>query len=89
MLRITTSREDMHEVHLKLEGKIVAQWAALLEDVCEAHLRQGKTVSLDCSAVDFVDAGGIAVIGSFPSAQVELTGAPGFIAEMLHLGGAS
>jgi len=89
MLRITTSREHEHEVCLKLEGKIVAQWAALLEDVCKGHLRQGKAVSLDCSAVDFIDAGGIAVIRSFPSARVELTCAPGFLTEMLHSRGAS
>lgn len=89
MLRITTSREDVHEVCLKLEGKIVAQWAALLEDVCKVHLRQGKTVSLDCSAVDFIDAGGIAVIRSFQPARVRLNGVPGFLTEMVRSGGAS
>jgi len=89
MLRISTSREDAQSVCLKLEGKIVAQWAALLGDVCRAHLQQGRAVSLDCSGVDFIDAGGVAVVCSFPAARVELTDAPGFITEMLHTGGAS
>jgi anti-anti-sigma regulatory factor len=87
MLRITTSREDAHGVYLKLEGKIVAQWSALLEDVCEAYLRKGKAISLDCSSVDFIDAAGIAVIRSFP-ARIELTAAPEFLVEMLQSGGA-
>ena len=59
--------------------EIVAQWAALLGDVCRAHLQQGRTVSLDCSDVDFIDAGGVAVVCSFPAARVELTDAPGFV----------
>jgi anti-anti-sigma regulatory factor len=89
MLKITKIRESCSEVLLKLEGKITTQWAALLDSVCQALLRQEKTLYLDCANVDFIDASGVKVLNNLPRTQVTLLGAPGFVTELLENGGRS
>jgi len=87
MLRITKTHESPRGVHLLLEGKVAEQWAALLDGVCRAHIRDKKTVQLDCAGVDFVDASGVDVLKNFPRRQVKLLRTPGFITQLLRNGG--
>jgi len=87
MLKITTAERNGQAVVLKLEGKIIDQWAALLDRKCRAALRRHGRVELDCAAVSFMDQRGIDVVKSFPSKQVTLIGAPGFVTELLQTGG--
>lgn len=87
MLKITKIQESKRDVLLKLEGKITEQWAALLDGECRTILRQQKSVYLDCSHVDFVDARGVEVLNNFPRSQVTLMSAPGFVTELLQSGG--
>lgn len=89
MLKITTIQENGVEVMLKLEGKITEQWAALLDGECRSFLRAKKAVYLDCSNVDFIDQRGIEVLNNFPSTQVTLISAPGYMTELLQIGGQS
>jgi len=89
MLKITKVQESGSDVLLKLEGKITAQWAALLDGECRSFLRQKKAVYLDCSNVDFIDARGVEVLNNFPQTQVTLMSAPGFVTELLQIGGQS
>lgn len=89
MLKITKIQESKRDVLLKLEGKITEQWAALLDGECRTILRQQKSVYLDCSHVDFVDARGVEVLNNFPQSQVTLMSAPGFVTELLQIGGRS
>ena len=89
MLKITKIIDSRSGVLLKLEGKITAQWAALLDGVCRVFLRDEKTVYLDCANVDFIDARGVEVLNSLPRTQVILLGAPGFVTELLQIGGQS
>jgi anti-anti-sigma regulatory factor len=89
MLKITKIQESGRDVLLKLEGKITAQWAGLLDGECRSLLRQKKTVYLDCSHVDFIDARGVEVLKNFPRAQVTIMSAPGFVTELLQIGGQS
>ena len=89
MLKITKIQESKNDVLLKLEGKITAQWAALLDSECQSLLRQEKTLYLDCSHVDFIDASGVEVLNSLPRTQVTLMSAPGFVTELLQIGGRS
>ena len=67
MLKITKIQESRRDVLIKLEGKITDQWAVLLDDECRSYLRQEKTVYLDCSYVDFIDARGVEVLNNFPN----------------------
>jgi anti-anti-sigma regulatory factor len=89
MLKITKIQESRSDVLIKLEGKITDQWAALLDGECRSYLRQEKAVYLDCSYVDFIDARGVEVLNNLPQTQVNLISAPGFIAELLQIGGRS
>src|SRR5262245_9805725 len=89
MLKITKIQESKNDVLVKLEGKITDQWAALLDGVCRGYLRQEKTVHLDCSHVDFIDARGVKVLNSLPRTQVTLISAPGYLTELLQTGGRS
>lgn len=87
MLKITTVHESETEVRLKLEGKITEQWASLLDGECRSFLRQRKAVYLDCSHVDFIDQQGVDVVRNLPRPQVTLMSAPGFVTELLQIGG--
>jgi ABC-type transporter Mla MlaB component len=86
MLKITKIQETRSDVLLKLEGKITAEWAALLDGECRSLLQQEKTVHLDCSNVDFIDAMGIEVMNNLLRTQVTLMSAPGYVTELLEIG---
>lgn len=86
MLKITKIQESRRDVLIKLEGKITDQWAALLDGECRAYLLQEKSVHLDCSHVDFIDARGVDILNNLPRTQVSLMSAPGFITELLQIG---
>jgi anti-anti-sigma regulatory factor len=83
VLKITTLHDNPRCVRLALDGKVADQWAALLDGVCRAHLREHKNVQLDCAHVDFVDASGLDVLRNLPRRHVSLLHAPGFITELL------
>ena len=89
MLKITKIQESRSDVLLKLEGKITAEWASLLDSECRSFLRQEKTLYLECSHVDFIDASGVEVLNNLPQTQVNLMSAPGFVTELLQIGGRS
>ncbi|HXV68931.1 MAG TPA: STAS domain-containing protein [Nitrospira sp.] len=89
MLKITKLQESGSDVLIKLEGKITEQWAVLLDDECRAYLRIKKAVYLDCTNVNFIDERGVEVLKSLPGEHVSLMSAPGFITELLQIGGRS
>lgn len=52
------------------------------------HLEEKeKNVFLDCLHVDFIDGRGVEVLNNFPRKQVMLMSAPGFVTELLQIGG--
>ncbi len=87
MLKITRVNETVATAVLKLEGKVMAQWAVLLEEECQSLLRQGKTLVLDCVGVNFLDDRGAEILRRLPMNDVTLIGAPGFVTELLQIGG--
>ena len=89
MLKITKIQESRSDVLLKLEGKITAEWAALLDEECRVLLQEKEAVYLDCSKVDFIDAKGVKVLKGLPSTQVTLMSAPSYVTELLQIGGRS
>ena len=89
MLKITKIQESPSDVLLKLEGKITEQWAALLDGECRSYLRQKKSVCLDCSNVEYIDARGVEVVNNLPRKHVILISTPAFVTELLHIGGRS
>ncbi len=89
MLKITKTDNGGSTVTLKLEGKIMNQWAALLDGECRAELQRRKSIELDCAGVDFLDQKGVEVLKNLPSTHVTLIGAPGYMTELLQIGGQS
>jgi anti-anti-sigma regulatory factor len=87
MLKITKVQESRSDVLLKLEGKITAEWAVLLDGECRVHLREEKAVYLDCAGVDFIDDRGVDVLSNLPRARVTLMNAPGYVTELLETEG--
>lgn len=71
---------------LKLEGSIVADWVALLEDECLCALRDTRTLVLDLSAVTFVDRAGATMLRSIARENLEIVHASPLVAELLRAG---
>ena len=83
MLRIV--RDDKGpQVILIVEGRIVTEWADLLEEECLDLIRSGYRVVLDLSSVVFIDRQGIAVLRRLSGAGVEIRGCSALIADMLE-----
>ena len=89
MLKITKIQEGPSDVLLKLEGKITEQWAALLDGECRSYLRQKKSVCLDCSNVEYIDARGVEVVNNLSRKHVTVLSAPAFVQGLLQIGGRS
>jgi anti-anti-sigma regulatory factor len=83
-LRITRKEGSPHRATLKLEGRVAAEWAALLERECSRLLRSGAEVSLDLSAVTFVDRAGVQALERMSRKGVVIRCRPGAVASVLE-----
>lgn len=75
-------RDGASNVILKVEGKIVSDWVGVLEQECQAWLRQGCRVSLDFSLVSYIDNGGVQALKKMPN-HVRVSQASSVIADLL------
>lgn len=83
-LRITRENGTCFRARLRLEGRLVAEWALLLEHECIGLLRAFDTVSLDATAVRFVDRAGLEALERLSRAGVEIRSCPGAVAGVLE-----
>jgi hypothetical protein len=81
-LRITREEGSRSRATLKLEGSVVAEWAALLERECSDLLRF-TLVSLDLAGVGFVDRAGVEALERLSRAGVEIRCPSGAVASVL------
>jgi ABC-type transporter Mla MlaB component len=86
-LRITRESESRFRVTLRLDGRLVGEWAVLLERECAALRRGSATVLIDLAAVRFVDLEGIAVLRRLDAAGTEIHCPPGAVASVLEAEG--
>ena len=84
VLRITRFEGSDAGAVLRLEGRIVWEWAALLESECYELLVSRDDVSLDLSGVRFVDQAGIAVLQRLSRAGAEIRCPSGPVASVLE-----
>ncbi len=84
MLRITTMTEGRRLVRLKLEGRVVSDWVALLENECLKSLRKEHTVVLDFSAVAFVDGAGVAMLRKIATDSLQIVNASPLVEHLLR-----
>ena len=83
MLRILLNDMDAEHAVLVLQGRIVAEWAELLERECADLSRSGLRVVLDFSEVVFIDRSGLEALSRLTRAGVEIIACPQLIADVL------
>jgi|SRR5215467_3778656 len=81
--RITREKGSRARAMLRLEGRVVAEWAALLERECSELLRSSTPVSLDLAGVGFVDRAGVEALERLSRAGVEIRCPSGAVASVL------
>jgi len=84
VLRILRHDAEDDRVVLILQGRIVAEWAGLLESEGLELSRSGLRVSLDLSGVTFIGRPGLDVLGRLVRAGVEIVGCSALIGDMLE-----
>lgn len=84
MLRITMLSEGRWLVRLKLEGRIVSDWVALLENACLEGLRKEQTVVLDFAAVSFVDCAGVTMLRKMATDGVQSVNVSPHVEDLLR-----
>lgn len=87
VLRITRQGRSGRRTVLRLEGRVVADWAALLEHECLAILRGGAGVRLDLTSVGFVDRAGLDALARLSRTGVGIHGRRGPLASVLEAQG--
>ena len=83
-LRITRKKTPRSRAMLVLEGKVAAEWAALLERECSGLLRSRPALSLDLSGVTFVDRAGVRTLRRLSRKGVGIVCSPGPVASVLE-----
>ena len=83
MLRIDTM-DDGGKAILRLEGRVMGAWVEEVRRSCRDALGRGAPVTLDLSAVSFVDADGIVLLRELASRQVALANTTPFVAAQLR-----
>ena len=84
-LRITRDKGSRARTTLKLEGSVVAEWAAsLLERECSGLLRYRIAVTLDLTSVNFIDRAGVEALQRLSREGVEIRCRSGLVASVLE-----
>ena len=83
-LRITRKKASRSRVTLMLEGKVAAEWAALLVRECFDLLGSRLAVTLDLAGVTFVDRAGVRTLQRLCRSGVEIRCRPGPVASVLE-----
>jgi anti-anti-sigma regulatory factor len=83
MLRITRVASSDSPT-LKVEGKLVGPWVEELRQVCTELTEAAGPLSLDLSAVSFVDAAGVRLVRDLLREGMTLAACSGLVAELLN-----
>ena len=64
MLRVTR-RDELNAIDFKLEGKLTGSWVEVMEQAWSQALQEsgGKPIRVDLTAVTYVDARGLELLG--------------------------
>ena len=87
MLRLTRVSENGSVVMLRLEGRIVGEWAEFLERECDALLGTRRAVRMDLSGVGYADRNGVAALRRLRSRPLEIANTPPLIQHLLEQDG--
>lgn len=84
MLRLTRISACSHQVTLKAEGQIVAEWVALLEEECLELLEMDNQVSLDLGKVSYLDQRAVKMLHDLAGKPVSIVNCSPLVAELLR-----
>ncbi|HEV8121206.1 MAG TPA: hypothetical protein VGQ67_09450 [Candidatus Polarisedimenticolia bacterium] len=84
VLRITRREPSPERATLRVEGRLVAEWAALLERECSVLHRAGRALTVDVTRVGFVDRAGVEALARLSREGVEIRCRPGLVASVLE-----
>ena len=84
MLRIQRHEVNAYRVTLVLQGRIVAEWADLLERECVELMRSKVRVVLDLAEVVFIGRSGLEALVRLDGAGARVIGCTPLIAAMLQ-----
>jgi anti-anti-sigma regulatory factor len=85
MLRISQINGRHSIPTLKVEGKLRGPWIDELARACDEPLGSRGRLSLDLSAVTFVDTHGVELLRLLLERGVTLAACSGLVAELLHV----
>jgi hypothetical protein len=75
----------MHPTHtIKLEGKLLGPWVDEVRKACAAGTDIPSRISLDLSAVSFVDAAGEGLLRDLLGRGIEVVASSSYVAELLR-----
>jgi ABC-type transporter Mla MlaB component len=83
MLKITRAILSKQETTLRLDGRLVGQWVALLRDTAEFVLGDGMKLTIDLKNISFIDCEGIALLKSLIERGADPVNAPLFVADQI------
>jgi anti-anti-sigma regulatory factor len=83
MLRLTRTTESPSGVVLKAEGRVMAEWAELLEAECRELLAAHLRVVLDLGGVSYLDRGAVRVLRELTRGTLGLVNCPPLVEELL------
>ena len=83
-LRITRKSRSRSRATLVLEGKVAAEWSALLERECSDLLRSRPALRLDLAGVDYVDRSGIRALRRLSRKGIQIFCPSGPVASVLE-----
>jgi anti-anti-sigma regulatory factor len=84
VLRIQRHDGNDDTVTLVLQGRVLAEWADLLERECGKLVRSKSRVVLDLTEVEFIGRYGVAALGRLCLAGVRIIGCTPLIAAVLE-----
>ena len=86
-LRITREEGPSSGLLLRLEGRLIASRAVLLEHECVGLLQVWNSVTLDLAGVDFVDGAGVDALKRLSRGGIEIRCRRGPVAGVLEAEG--
>ena len=88
MLRITEVVDSGTETTLHVEGRIVSDWVAVLQEECRRVLQESsRRLRLDLGAVTFIDPRSVLALRWLTTEGVALVNSPAFIDALLKADG--
>jgi anti-anti-sigma regulatory factor len=85
MLRLTRIAGSHPTPTIKLEGKLLEPWVDEVRQACAAGMDSSSRLSLDLSALTFVDAAGEGLLRDLIGRGIAVVACSGYVAELLRL----